>query len=110
MNLSWGSNMGDFHKGSKRTTFTDDAAKHSKGVPAPSFYFGKGHQTRGFGIPLGTMAKCKTDDFLTLAMKDAKKKPGPTSYDAKVSYIQINFLNLACRKKSSYISLILLFK
>jgi hypothetical protein len=84
--LNWTTKNGCFHKGSKRLTFTDEAAKHSKQVPAPSFYFGKDDKTRPHFISGGTVDKCKTDDFLTVIQRAAKKVPGPTSYDAKVSY------------------------
>ncbi len=36
--LSWETKNGQFHKNSKRLTFTDDCAKHSKQVPAPNLY------------------------------------------------------------------------
>ena len=49
--LSWKTNTGNFGSGPPRQTFTDEAVKHSKKIPAPSAYNIEGTRR----IPLGQM-------------------------------------------------------
>lgn len=84
----WVTNGGQFHKGSARRTFTDDAVKHSLTIPGPSAYL-KGNQDSRFRIPLGRMDRSETGDFLTAIQTASKKRPGPSSYTPKVSHQNI---------------------
>lgn len=79
--LKWSASNGCFHRGGARKTFTDEAAAHSKKIPAPSFYYGKGvNRDNKYKVPMGKISKAATDDFLTTIMKREKKMMGPTSY------------------------------
>ena len=80
--LNWSASNGCFHRGGARKTFTDEAAAHSKKIPAPSFYFGKGAEKNRdqYKAPMGKISKAETDDFLTTIMKREKKMQGPCSY------------------------------
>lgn len=79
--IGWVTTNGQFHMGSARRTFTDDAVRHSKLIPAPSAY-DKGNKSR-FRIPMGIMDKAESIDFLTQIQSKEKKRPGPTSYNPK---------------------------
>ena len=79
--LSWVTNTGNFGVGPKRTTFTDEAEKHSKQVPSSASY----HPELKRKLLLGHMSKAEGVDYLSDHQYIAAMYPGPTSYKDEVS-------------------------
>ncbi|CDW82305.1 UNKNOWN [Stylonychia lemnae] len=75
--LTWETKNGQFGKNSIRKTFTDDAIKHSKQVPAPNVYNNEKKQK----VLLGKSNRAEGFDFMSEVQYLGQINPSATSYN-----------------------------
>lgn len=93
--LSWKTNNGNFGIGPKRTTFTDDAEKHSKQVPSSAQY----NPELKRKLLLGHLSKAEGINYLSDACYLAATQPNCATYKDEVSrlfqrFIFVLFINV----------------
>eukprot|EP00347_Sterkiella_histriomuscorum_P000753 403374637 len=73
---SWETKNGQFGKSANRKTFTDDAIKHSKQIPAPNIY----NTEKKRKVLMGKLDRTEGFDFLSEAQYLGTLSPAPTHY------------------------------